>query len=272
MTPTLANIIDTLETIAPPHLAEKWDNVGLQIGHPDQLVEKIWVALDPSLQVICAACENSIDLLITHHPLFFTPTRAIDLKTPIGTIIEKTIRCGLSIYSAHTNFDSVADGLNDTLAKQIGLENLSIIQPVVTELDGSTAAHGLGRIGDLKQATDLTSLASHLKGILNLSSLRIVGPPQMTLNRVAICTGSGASLIQKVLASDVQAFITGDVRYHDAKIAEDANLGLIDIGHFGSEHIMVESVSNKLKAAINKNQWSVNVSPCVIEQDPFHVL
>ncbi len=123
---TLSKIIKIMETIAPSYLAEEWDNVGLQLGQNDWQVRKIWVALDPLPDVVSAACDKNVDMLITHHPLIFRPLSALDFNTTVGSIIHRAIQCQMAVFSAHTNLDSVTDGLNDILAKRIGLNNLEI--------------------------------------------------------------------------------------------------------------------------------------------------
>ena len=119
MVATVADIAKIMETIAPSWLAEKWDNVGLQIGDPLWPVKKIRVALDPTREVVESCCEDGIDLLLTHHPLIFKPLKRIDLGTPQGSLFEKAIAHRMAIYAAHTNFDRLAGGLNDILARKI---------------------------------------------------------------------------------------------------------------------------------------------------------
>ncbi len=123
MDPTVSDIIDVLESIAPQALAEKWDNVGLQVGDPGRPVKNIWVALDPTYQVVNAACHQKVDLLITHHPLIFKPLQSLDFSTPEGSIIDLAVRHRLAIFAAHTNLDSALGGINDVLAGRIGLDD-----------------------------------------------------------------------------------------------------------------------------------------------------
>lgn len=273
MAATVSDIIQVLEGIAPLKLAEDWDNVGLQIGHTDQLVHHIWISLDPSLEVVTEACENKVDLLITHHPLFFSPVKTLDLKTPVGAIVEKAIRCNLSIYSSHTNLDSVEGGLNDMLADIIGLSHRSVLLPSeAIDTVPAEIKHGLGRIGDLALKTDLASFAQHLRSVLNLNSIRIVGAPDFPVSRVAICTGSGSSLMKTVVKSGADVFVTGDIKYHDAKTAQEDDIRLIDIGHFNSEHIMVKALTDKMIEIIKELRWPIKIAPCIIEKDPFMVL
>ena len=113
---TVAEIVEIMNQLAPPLLAEEWDNVGLQVGAAQWDVEHIIVALDPSPGVIADAASRKADMVITHHPLIFRPLSSIDFATPTGRSIETAARGKMAVYSAHTNLDSVRGGLNDILA------------------------------------------------------------------------------------------------------------------------------------------------------------
>ncbi len=286
MVATVADIVQVMERMAPPDLAEDWDNVGLQVGRMDWPVNTVWVALDPSPEVVHAACRKGVELLITHHPLIFEPLRYIDFNKPPGFLIQQAAQHQLSIYAAHTNFDSAQDGLNDILAGRIGLKNL---KPLVTAHIESrhpcqTMAHdvyppvspegpqGLGRLGEFDEPTDLKSLALKIKEQLSLSSVKLCGNPELIVRRAAICTGSGSGLLRNFISSDAQAYISGDMRYHDAKDVQAVNRGLIDIGHFASEHIMVGVVADRLSAALAKAGLKADIKPCGLERDPFLTL
>lgn len=265
MTVILSEIIDIMEEIAPPEFAEEWDNVGLQIGNPNWQVKSVWVALDPLPEVVHAACEADIDMLITHHPLIFQPLRTINIQTAIGSIIDEAVRHRLAIFAAHTNFDSAAQGLNDILAEKIGISDST---PLQTDAIGP----GIGRIGRLAHACSLEKLVLNLKTKLGLNHIKFTGKPDLNVQQVAICTGSGSGLLQNFLSSGAQAYISGDLRYHDARQAEAINVGLIDIGHFPSEHLMVEALSDRLQAIFTRRELKVRVEPCRIEKDPYTVL
>ncbi|MEJ2040653.1 MAG: Nif3-like dinuclear metal center hexameric protein [Desulfosarcinaceae bacterium] len=166
--PRLTDLISLMERLAPPCLAEEWDNCGLQIGSGDWPVRSIWVALDPLPAVVKAASENNVDLLITHHPLFFHPLKRIDLASSPGRIIEAAVKSHTAIYSAHTNLDSTHEGINDVLARMIGIGETQAMVPVGNdvEIDGHTRNGrliGLGRIGDLKTPCSALALAAELK-------------------------------------------------------------------------------------------------------------
>jgi dinuclear metal center YbgI/SA1388 family protein len=278
---SVAQIIKIMNQLAPPRLAEEWDNVGLQIGDPRSPVRRIWIALDPSPEVVKAACEKNVDLLITHHPLIFRPLKSIDFDTPSGSVIQMAAHHQLAIFSAHTNLDIVQDGVNDVLAQRLGLEQLEILQPVnaderskrdISPLTGSETQHGIGRIGALAKTSSLKSLVSMVKKKLRLDFVRVAGNPELKVTRVAICSGSGSGLMQAFLSSNAQVFISGDIRYHDARDAESENRGVIDIGHFPSEHLMVEVLAYQLEKLLARERIKTIVEPCAIEIDPFIIL
>jgi len=278
---TVAEIMKIMDQLAPPFLAEEWDNVGLQIGDTRLPVRRIWVALDPSLEVVRAACEKKVDLLITHHPLIFRPMKSIDFETPGGSVIQMATRHRLAIFSAHTNLDIVRNGVNDVLAKRLGLQNLSILQPVhggkrsgedVLPLPGGEEEHGIGRMGSLSRTHSLKRLALMVKEKLALDFVKVAGDLTTKITRVAVCSGSGSSLMQAFLSSKAQAYISGDIHYHDALAAQAVNRCVIDIGHFPSEHLMVDALAKQLKRITSKAGIKAEITACAIEKDPFRMI
>jgi len=131
---------------------------------------------------------------------------------------------------------------------------------------------GIGRVGSLESALDLKSLARMIKKKLKLKHLKYTGNPALSVKKIAICSGSGASLLSSFFASGAQVFVSGDLRYHDARDVEAANLGLIDIGHFASEHLIVKELTARLRSVFAKFRMNVTVKACDIEKDPFTVL
>ena len=118
---TVKELVDALNTFAPPQLAESWDHVGLMIGSKKQIVHKVLCALDVNLEVIDEAIRENAQLIVTHHPLLFKPIGSIDYETPMGAMIQKLIKHDIAVFSMHTNFDVVSGGINDYLADKIGL-------------------------------------------------------------------------------------------------------------------------------------------------------
>jgi GTP cyclohydrolase I len=266
MATTVAEIVRIIETLAPPALAESWDNVGLQIGDPRRRVTTVWVALDPAPNVIRAACNAGVDLLVTHHPLIFRPLKRIDGATAQGASILDAAAHGLAIYAMHTNFDAAAGGLNDVLAKRIGL---SRVEPLGVEAGAPPSAGSIGRIGRLAKGLSVRDLAQVVKHKLAIGRVRVAGDLRMRVERVALVTGSGGSLLPLFLQSQAGVFITGDLRYHDAREIEAAGKAAIDIGHFHSEQMMAEDVADRLRRRLQRRRPRVQVEACTLENDPF---
>ena len=265
----LRDIIRILDTIAPPALAEPWDNVGLQLGDPGLDVKAVWIALDPSPVVIDAACAGRIDLLVTHHPLFFRPLTRIDLQSPIGAAIGQALQCRLAVFSLHTNLDAVSQGLNDLLAQRLELKR---VRPLIGNPAVAGNRHGIGRVGLLARPRRLSELALSVKRRLGVESVRIAGEPQLRVQRVAVSTGSGGGVMPHFLQSDAQVLISGDLCYHDARDAEAAHRGLLDVGHFHSEQLMKNALVQRLAGALARKRLSVRVEACPLESDPFTFL
>lgn len=276
MTATVADIIKVMETMAPLRLAEEWDNVGLQVGQLDWPVRSIWVALDPLYDVVDGACRNGVDLLITHHPLIFNPLRCINFDTPVGSVIQAAAGHKLAIFAAHTNFDSAADGINDLLAFRVGLADLKVLKrgdhPNEDSATDYMQKQGLGRVGELEETMELLPLALSIKKKLGLKYVKIAGKPDLPVRRVAVCSGSGSGLMKDFYSSGAQVFISGDLRYHDAREVEALNLGLIDMGHFASEYLAIEILAKRLDKILAADGKDVKVEACRLENDPFLVL
>lgn len=128
---------------------------------------------------------------------------------------------------------------------------------------------GLGRIGRLAEELSLQQFAERVRERLGLPSLRLVGDPQLPIRKVAVCGGSGASLLSEALRQGADCLVTGDVKYHDAQRARSEGLALIDAGHFGTEQIMVTELAARLRRALDGRQLPVEVIEMTAEQDPF---
>ena len=284
MKANISDIIKLLEDIAPSRLAEDWDNVGLQLGKRDWPVRTVWVALDPLPEVVTAACREKVDLLITHHPLIFRPIKNLDFDTPMGTILQRATENHLGILSAHTNLDTAADGINDVLASKIGLKNVKVLGDEIKILPSDALDYqvnplmpvhsglGLGRIGELEDPLALSDFEISVKEKLGVPHAKVAGPRDLIVSKAAVCSGSGSGLLGHFFSSDAQAYISGDLRYHDARDAEAQNRGLIDIGHFESEQIILEVLTEKLQVRSTQAGLDVTVEACRLEKDPFMII
>ncbi len=263
-TATVGDILNVLEIIAPTELAEEWDNVGLQVGSRQWPVTRLFTALDPTTDVLQEVVRRKGNALVTHHPLIFRPLHVLDLDSALGGMLQGFICQQIAVLAAHTNLDSAHGGVNDILASVLDIDRPAVLLPA--------AGHdncGLGRVADLSSATTLGDLAVAVKSRMALPHVRFVGDPQMPVNRVAICSGSGASLLEPFFASGAQVFITGDVRYHEAREVESRGLGVIDIGHYESEHIVIETLARQLADQFESRGFDIVVETCKTEQTPF---
>lgn len=136
-------------------------------------------------------------------------------------------------------------------------------------LQNQVPGAGLGRIGRLEQALSLDAFAARVKDTLGCGHLRITGPADRPVHKVALCGGSGASLLQTAHRQGADVLVTGDVKYHDARQAEELGIALIDAGHFATEHLMIAQVAEALRSAARQRRWEITFDTYTGEQDPF---
>ncbi len=265
---TVNELMQWIDAYAPFHLAAQWDHCGLQVGSPTGEVQRLLVALDVSSKTLEEAIRLDCHCLVTHHPLIFRPMTSVREDQYPGALVARALRARVSLIAAHTNLDIARAGTNDQLCALMGLTNLVPLEPGVGR-QGDDAPLGLGRVGDLPEALSLTGLARHLEGALGVSRVRVVGSPGRIVRRVAVCTGSGGSLLELALASGVDVFVTGDLKYHEAQRAMEEHLALIDVGHFASEHLIVRPLAAYLAARSNELGRDVEVFESSEERDPF---
>ncbi|MBS4536920.1 Nif3-like dinuclear metal center hexameric protein [Clostridium sp. D2Q-11] len=130
---TSKDVIRKLEEIAPKKLAEKWDNVGLQIGSREKRVNKILLALDVTLDVVQEAIDNEVDMIVSHHPIFFSPIKSVDYDSYRGQLIKNIIKNDIIVYTAHTNLDSSNRGVSDALIEELDIKPTGILSKVYKE-------------------------------------------------------------------------------------------------------------------------------------------
>lgn len=356
------DIITLMEEEYPLHLAESWDNSGLQIGSSDKKVGRILIALDLDSFVLKQAVEKQVDMIITHHPLFFKPMKNINYASPLGRMIKALVSADITVYSAHTNLDAAERGLNQALAEKLGLIDIEPLYPASREslfklvvyvpathledvriaictagagyignyadcsfrvrgtgtfrpgqdtnpfigktrqleevdefrletiiyerdlkqvLNSMHQAHPYeevaydlyrlenegrmfspGRKGCLVQKISLQDYALRIKDLLGVKSLRIVGDLNSSVKNVAVISGSGASLMNRVITQNIDLLVTGDLKYHEAKDAEAAGLKVIDAGHQGTEAMVVPLLIDYLNPKLASRNLQVELISC----------
>ncbi|GAB6094580.1 Nif3-like dinuclear metal center hexameric protein [Desulfatiferula olefinivorans] len=133
-------------------------------------------------------------------------------------------------------------------------------------------SRGLGRLGVLDTPMSLAAFADRVKQALGIERVKVAGHMDLTVNKVALCSGSGSSLMGDFLKSTAQVYVSGDLHYHDARMVEDAGRALVDIGHFGSEIIMAEAMKEALASLSRQRGLSIEVQACKVERDPFQYI
>ena len=232
------DIINVIEEFAPLSIQEKWDNSGLCIGSPDADVTSVLIGLDCTPELVNEAVECGADMIVTHHPLIFSGLKKISPEDQVGAAVIKAISNGISIYAAHTSADKVIAGVSGAMAAKLGLENVRI-------LDEDGEGTGLGVVGDLPEPLTAAEAVSLVKDRFALKAMRTSRPVEGRISRVAMCGGSGGSLIGAAMASGAQMYISGDISYHNF-FTKDGFM-IMDIGHYESEIEIVDILFSLLR-------------------------
>ena len=234
------DIVTYFEKNVPFDLAASWDNVGLQCGDEEVEVERVVVALDPSEAAINFALEQKAQLLVTHHPLIFSPLKKIVSSEPIGSLLIKMIKHNLSLLALHTNLDSIKEGVSAALLEQLGIKGEGVIQP------GKLPETGFGYWGNLEQALNRDEFVRLVKERLKVSLVKVLGQKEM-VQKIGVCGGSGADLIPLCLKQGIDALVLGEIKYHPARLFENAPLLIIEIGHYESERFILPRLQEWLE-------------------------
>jgi dinuclear metal center YbgI/SA1388 family protein len=221
----VGDALAVIDALAPSRLAEPWDNVGLIVGRRDRTVRRVLVALDLRAAVLDEADHTGADMVLVHHPPIFPALSAVSDQRTAGALVLRAAEARIAVVAAHTNLDAVTGGLNHIMAAVLGLRDT---RPLVPHPDDP--AVGLGRVGTV-DATRLGDLARRAMSLLTTrrANLGIAGDPASPVRTVAVCTGSGGSFIDQARLAGADAYVTGDLKYHDADAAEE--MGLVNVAH-----------------------------------------
>jgi dinuclear metal center YbgI/SA1388 family protein len=336
------NLLNNLDKIAPLFLQESFDNSGIQFADLDAPVTKILLSLDVTQGVLDEALENKVNLIITHHPLLFSPLKQITKQK--NPLFFKIITNKINLLAMHTNYDLAENGLNDYVANLLGIKKIAPLQSssekifkfavyvpvqhadivsqtifkagagkigkytetsfnirgkgtfkptertnpfigkigereevqeikietVVAERDLDSVvqamkdshpyeepafdvyelktkpSYGIGLFGEIDKEVEISKFSLEVKNRLQARYIRLIKSNEQKIKRIALCTGSGGSLLGQVNNKDVNLYITGDITYHTALRAKELGLNVLDIEHFDTEKFFVEALYNQL--------------------------
>jgi len=240
----IANILHSIEEVAPLSFQESWDNSGLQIGDKEIEATGVLLCTDITEAVIDEAIEKGCNLIVSHHPLLFHGLKTIQGNTEIERCVISAIQHGICIYSAHTSMDNYLHGVSGWMAEKLGIHKYEW-------LSKSSEETGLGVIGELENAVDFATFLQLVKDTFQAKMIRYTDPKKRIIKRVALCGGAGSEFMDKAKEMDADIFISADFRYHDFMRAHDV-IGVMDIGHFESEQYTKEIFYQLIKRA-NRN-------------------
>lgn len=236
---TVDTIVSFLDRLAPPRLAEEWDNVGLLVGNRRRSVARAMTCLTITPVTVAEAVHRKAGLVVTHHPLPFHALRRLTADTTPGRLLLDLIAERIAVYSPHTAMDSAPQGINQQLAKGLGLRGIT---PLVFQPDRSAA----GRWGWLGEPLVLGTLADRVKEFLSIRQLRLVGDPQQAVRTVAVACGAADDLLPAARETGCDCMLLGEARFHTCLEAQASGMGLVLPGHYASERFAVESLSELL--------------------------
>ncbi len=255
----VAELLATVGRLAPPPLAEEWDNVGLLVGRHNQPVRRVLVALELRDEVLGEAAEWGCRAVVVHHPTIFPALSAVTDDQVAAELVLQAAEARVAVIAAHTNLDAAAGGLNDIMAGLLGICDVAPLRPAPSD-----PSVGLGRVGQAPAQMTLDRLVNRA-GTAFDAPRQYVGDPSAKIRTVACCTGSGASLIPDALAAGADVLVTSDLKYHDADRAP--GLALVSLPHARVERVAMKAWAKVLERTLAPE--GVEVRFAVTDTDPW---
>ncbi|NUR49368.1 MAG: Nif3-like dinuclear metal center hexameric protein [Hamadaea sp.] len=256
--PTVGAVIAALDGWYPPVTAASWDRVGLVLGEPTAVVERVLCVVDVVPETAQQALDLGVQLIVSHHPLLFRGVSSVAPTTYAGRIVHDLIRGGVALHVAHTNADVAPDGVNEALADLFGLTDRELMTP-----------EGIGRVGTLPAPLSLRELTQRTAQVLPVTAwgVRAAGDPDRVITRLAVSSGSGAEHLADAVAKGADAVVTSDVKHHYA--SEHIAAGgpaIIEAAHWATEWPWLPRVAGLLR-----NAFGIETIVSQIRTDPWNL-
>ena len=232
----IQNIFDELCRIAPLELQMDFDNAGFQLGHGEREVRRVLLSLDVTDEVAEEARVLGAELIVSHHPLIFSPLKSVCDTDAVQRRVLYLIENRIGLISMHTNLDIAEGGVNDVLIRLLGAEPA-----------GALDEDGCGRIGTLPKPVPLDDFLKRCKETLDAEGLRYCAGGKM-VSRLAAMGGAGAGSLEAAAAKGCDTYVTSDIKYHQFQRAAELGLTLIDADHFYTENPVIPELAQRLSA------------------------
>lgn len=236
----IKEVISTLERFAPLPLQDGYDNAGLQVGLTEAEVSGVLLCLDVTEAVLQDAIDNGCNLVVAHHPLVFRPLRQVSDRSYVERCVRLAVKNDITIYAAHTNLDNALGGVSFEMASRLDMENVKFLQP--NERGG-----GSGVVGELKTIVDSMEFVNHVKRTFGVDCAMCNELLDRPVRKVALCGGAGDFLLTDAVAQGADAFITGEMHYHQY-FGFEQKIQIVVIGHYQSEQYTINLLERLITA------------------------
>lgn len=231
----IIEVVNALEKFAPLPLQEDYDNAGLQVGLTETEVSGALLCLDVTEAVLDEAIARGCNLVVSHHPLIFRGLKQVSDANYVQRCVMKAVKSGIAIVSMHTNLDNAVGGVNYKMAEKLGLDNVALLAPKsVGSLQG-----GSGVVGEWAEPMEAACFVQRLKTAFGVACVQANQLLRRGIRRVALCGGAGAFLLDEALRAGADAFVTGEMHYHDF-FGHEQDIQICVIGHYESEQYTSE--------------------------------
>ena len=233
----IKEVVNALERFAPLPLQEGFDNAGLQVGLTEtQEVSGALLCLDVTEKVVDEAVAKGCNLIVSHHPLLFHALKKITGKDDVQRAVVKAIKHDITVVSMHTNMDNALGGVNYKIAEKMGLQEPRFFGPEKTVGDVQGASGVIGELQEPMSASDFLAMVKQRFGVACIQANQLLLRP---IKKVAICSGAGAFLLDDAIAEGADAFVTGEMHYHEY-FGHEQQIQIAVIGHYQSEQYTSE--------------------------------
>jgi len=260
--PTVNELAEIIELRYPQSLAVEWDVVGFVTNNSNFEVSNVLLTIDVTQTVVNEAIAKSINLIISHHPLILDAEEISDIQTKRKQIKALLEEKNIALFVTHTNADIAQGGVNDSLAKVLDLQNIEVF-----------GVEKMGRKGNLISQISLREFVNLLKDKLPKvnSSIQVSGNLESKIFKVALCGGSGSSLLEEIRRTEVDVFVTADLKHHAVSDNENMNgPALVSVSHWASEWTWLPELKQQLESDLLLKKFDAKIFISEISTDPWN--